>query len=212
MLLTFISSFLLCKSSPFNFSIIPWWGGCIVSLSIDGWWRFNRSFCFKRTLKTVIDQKVCLGTLPWPKGRSLTALVTAYTFRPKRHSTLGHAFGNYECALPPGYGHMFTISITISMKLYFRNMAITGLIFRPWVMQCLNDGTPEVRDAAFSALAEIAKVPIFIHHLLVFPPQFIIYLQQYKEFFAICFLLSGGWHEASRKVTGETRWYQKEET
>lgn len=29
-----------------------------------------------------------------------------------------------------------------------------------WILQCLNDGTPEVRDAAFSALAGIAKVKL----------------------------------------------------
>jgi len=29
-----------------------------------------------------------------------------------------------------------------------------------WIFQCLNDGTPEVRDAAFSALAAIAKVKL----------------------------------------------------
>lgn len=28
-----------------------------------------------------------------------------------------------------------------------------------YVEQCLNDGSPEVRDAAFLALASIAKVP-----------------------------------------------------
>ena len=29
-----------------------------------------------------------------------------------------------------------------------------------WFMQCLNDGTPEVRDAAFLALAAVAKVAL----------------------------------------------------
>lgn len=33
-----------------------------------------------------------------------------------------------------------------------------NLYFEFWVMQCLNDGTPEVRDAAFLALSAIAKV------------------------------------------------------
>lgn len=71
------------------------------------------------------------------------------------------------------------------------------------VLQSLNDGTPDVRDAAFSALAAVAKV--------LMPVNVSLYLYSFSLNFSIdncCYVFlsaSVGWHETSGEVVGEIR-------
>lgn len=72
-----------------------------------------------------------------------------------------------------------------------------------YVAQSLNDGTPEVRDAAFSALAAVAKVLISgIFLSICRASHSTVPLTSLAVFFL---LYQVGWHETSGKVVGETR-------
>lgn len=64
-------------------------------------------------------------------------------------------------------------------------------------MQSLNDGTPEVRDAAFAALAAIAKVLIFERCI----SMFLLVVSLGRSY---CFVVLDGRHETFRKVIRET--------